>query len=716
MGIRVKITKIKIENFRLLKSFVLDLEDDLSLIIGKNNTGKTSILTALDKFLDSPDKKKITFDDFNVDFKKQLANILKGDEPICSENCYVPLGIRVRIYIVYDAKDDLSSVRQLIMGLDPDDNNIILGFDYEISYSGLVDMKNCFIDTKTKYKNDAYKFLLENQQDYFYSIKRKSIAYYDPSIYTDLNKAKISLEDVLSFNYISAKRSVTNKDNDKTLSTQTSRIYKKTSESPEQLIVVDGFKQKLRETDTDLSDIYEKMFNSLLSKVSKFGGMEQSDTAIKISSTLQHRELLDGNATVLYTHNTHELPENYNGLGYMNLISMIFEIEVLMTEFKRSSKEKPAAINLLFIEEPEAHTHPQMQYVFIKNIKSLLKESRIREDGIEVQLQTAITTHSSHIVAECDFDDIKYLKRGLGANSVESKNLKSLKDEYTSVDPVEDVKYKQYFKFLKQYLTLNRAELFFADKAIFIEGDTERLLLPAMMKKIDQEYLGNLDIPLLSQNISIVEVGAHSQTFEKFIDFIDVKLLIVTDIDSYYEENSLKEDGTPDTKKNGNPKTKDVACTPDNPKAQKTSNQSLLFFYNKKRGDLSYFVQLSPKNKALSKKSGEWQPDANGALFLAFQTKEDGYYGRSFEDAFFSINKSLLGQDADAYPSLTKMWFDKYVKDEIDAFDFAEKAVNSKPSLAIEILLNSNSTNGKEFSNWKIPSYIKEGLEWLRKN
>jgi putative ATP-dependent endonuclease of OLD family len=69
----------------------------------------------------------------------------------------------------------------------------------------------------------------------------------------------------------------------------------------------------------------------------------------------------------------HSLPENYNGLGYMNLISMIFEIKILLHEFEKTPEEAPSDINLLFIEEPEVHTHPQMQCVFIKNIKTLLK-------------------------------------------------------------------------------------------------------------------------------------------------------------------------------------------------------------------------------------------------------------------------------------------------------------------------------------------------------
>ncbi len=47
----MKVFKIKVENYRLLKKFSIDLEDELSLVIGKNNTGKTSILTILDKFL-----------------------------------------------------------------------------------------------------------------------------------------------------------------------------------------------------------------------------------------------------------------------------------------------------------------------------------------------------------------------------------------------------------------------------------------------------------------------------------------------------------------------------------------------------------------------------------------------------------------------------------------------------------------------------------------
>ena len=52
-----------------------------------------------------------------------------------------------------------------------------------------------------------------------------------------------------------------------------------------------------------------------------------------------------------------------------------------------------------------------------------------------------------------------------------------------------------------------------------------------------------------------------------------------------------------------------------------------------------------------------------------------------------------------------------------DMYAWAEKCVAKKPSLAMEILMNSeDDADGKEFANWNTPSYIKEGLVWLRDN
>ncbi|SFT02378.1 AAA ATPase domain-containing protein [Zhouia amylolytica] len=74
----MKIQKIKIENYRLLKIFSIDLEEIMTLVIGKNNTEKTSLLTIVNSFLNGSDKSRFSFDDFNIDFKNELRVLIES--------------------------------------------------------------------------------------------------------------------------------------------------------------------------------------------------------------------------------------------------------------------------------------------------------------------------------------------------------------------------------------------------------------------------------------------------------------------------------------------------------------------------------------------------------------------------------------------------------------------------------------------------------------
>ena len=108
------------------------------------------------------------------------------------------------------------------------------------------------------------------------------------------------------------------------------------------------------------------IFQKVTRDVEKFS---YDGAKIYITSNFKEVNLLKENTSVVYDENGSFLPEEYNGLGYLNLFSIIFELHIIFDEFKKSySTTEPSDINLLFIEEPEAHTHPQMQYVFIKNI------------------------------------------------------------------------------------------------------------------------------------------------------------------------------------------------------------------------------------------------------------------------------------------------------------------------------------------------------------
>jgi len=317
-----------------------------------------------------------------------------------------------------------------------------------------------------------------------------------------------------------------------------------------------------------------------------------------------------------------------------------------------------------------------MQYVFINNIKNILTMAAKGEDGKAFNLQSIVTTHSSHITAESTFDDIKYFTKLSGSNCVIAKNLKDLAKIYGTET-------KQY-DFLKQYLNISRAELFFADKAVLIEGDTERILLPTLMKKLDGEDKNGL--PLLSQNISVVEVGAHAQTFEKFIEFIGLKALIITDLDSVGDDNK--------------------ACRVKDGKSY--SNSALSFFFDS--ATLDDLKKRTIKEKAFKKDKAKWICSEAGNICLVYQTDEGGYNGRSFEDAFISINRKFIEDDIADFKGLKNR---EYFKDKAkDSYELAQDCISKKTHFALDILFHSN----EKFNNWSIPAYIKEGLLWLKQN
>lgn len=698
----MRIFKIEVTNYRLLKNFSVDLEDELSLIIGKNNTGKTSILSVLEKFLNQSERNKFQFDDFNIVFKHELRTLVTEGDNI-PEADYATRRIDLKLYIDYNETDNLSNVSRVMMDLDPDNNVVVLGFEYALSYVKYRLLRKDFSEFAAKeaakqQENEAYEPLgcfdfLKRNLDTYFQLYRKSFEYNmetasaNEANFIDLIREEIGIKDILNFKYISAKREVTNKEYDKTLSGQTSRIYKKTEANDEQTLAIETFKDTLSDTDKSLSRVYSELFSEVISKVSNFGGIKLNDSEIEVISTLQHRELLEGNTTVVYRHDAeNQLPENYNGLGYMNLISMIFEIEILIHEFKRERDKLPADINLLFIEEPEAHTHPQMQYVFIKNIKNLLRAGVVRNDGVARKLQYVITTHSSHIVADSDFDDIKYLRKESNDGAI-AKNLKDLRKEY------EEHELGQY-QFLKQYLTISRAEIFFADKAVLIEGDTERILIPTIMRKIDLEEKARFEaieetdpyLPLLSQNISVIEVGAYCQIFERFIHFLGTKSLLITDLDAVNAEGEKC------------PVADGVSY----------SNSALSFFFGTATlANLQAFVLA---DKTFNKTGGAWSVAADGRLCILYQMTENGYNARSFEDAFIHINRPFLIAHKDECRGLKN----RALLDEADngAYMLAASCILKKTHFALDIIYNSNA----DLSNWEIPAYIKSGLLWLKQD
>ena len=174
------LNKITVQNFRLLKDFSVDLEQELSLIIGKNNSGKTSLLYLLDKIFHWRDKGgSIHIDDFNLDYKKSLVDMLTKDEDI-NEDDYQEDGIRLRLYIKYNDEDDLSNVGLIMMDLDENNYYVVLGYDYVLPYDAYCRLREKAKANATKHGTEIceeVENLLDKSIANYFVLRRKSVAY-----------------------------------------------------------------------------------------------------------------------------------------------------------------------------------------------------------------------------------------------------------------------------------------------------------------------------------------------------------------------------------------------------------------------------------------------------------------------------------------------------------------------------------------------------------
>lgn len=611
----MEIKKIYIQHYRLLNDFSLELKNDLSLIVGKNNCGKTSVLSVLEKIFNKNSNRNLVWEDINLNHRREIFENIKRVSDIPDSELSSILGINLQIWIQYSESDSYQNIQRFMMDLNPENNFIILEFSYIIPTQKLREISSLtcdFADDFSKFES----FMKKNMNKFFeiqiYSRGYNPITQEMTEEKSDLHEMK-DVHKIIKVRGISASREVSNKENNHSLSKTSNQFYKLNNGEDIDSNANNLLQSAILKADETLTKAYsgddsnEGIFTPVFERVKRFGGHD-SEAELAIYSSLSEKDILSNNTTLYYRHDDSLLPETYNGLGYLNLYGIIFEIETLMADIKND----PADINLIYIEEPESHTHPQLQYIFIKNIKDLLKEhnDELKKSWDIGCIQTLITTHSSHIVSDCNFDDLIYFKRDAG--TVISKAFNSLKEEYG-----ED---QLGFKFVKQYLTLNSSELFFADKVICIEGDTERILLPRMMQKVDISNSLNQNsmiMPLLSQNISIIETGAHSQVFRKLFDFLGIKVLIITDIDPA----------------NKNENNRLTSCSAED--ATSTTNTSIKSFFDISGDEIFSMV---------AQKSFAEKITSDNRIRIAYQIPEDesSYQPASFEDAFISLNKQFI--------------------------------------------------------------------------
>ena len=338
-------------------------------------------------------------------------------------------------------------------------------------------------------------------------------------------------------------------------------------------------------------------------------------------------------------------------MGYKNLI----KIEFLLAAFAKDiEKRGVACIPLLFIEEPESHMHPQMQTAFSKYLEKFLGKLST------VQIQTFLTSHSAHIANTMEFAKVRYAQKS--NSGVIYKNLNTFAQ--ANSDNVD---------FIRKYLTLTKCDLFFADKAILVEGASERLLLPDMIEKCETDgVFSSCKYPLSAQYYALIEIGgAYAHKFIPFIDFLGVPCLILTDLDSVADRKG----------KGGKTVKKSVVVS----QGETTSNETIKWWIRRNKGlpeDDTSKVDLS---EILAMTSGD---KTRGKCHIEFQTTENGLCGHSLEEAIRNVNRKHYDDLGDSISE--------------EDLEFTGK---SKTDFALDLIC--------ECADYCVPAYIKSGLAWL---
>ena len=162
--------EIVVENFRLLKNFKLELKDELSLIIGKNNCGKTSVLIILDKMLNSSE---IVWEDINLVKQKELYKEINEFNETIEEGDKFLEAIKLQLYIEYNDTDSYENIQNFIMDLEPENNIILLEFISLINIENIFDLKNIIREREIKDFSDFARYMSKNFTKYF-KIKKYS--------------------------------------------------------------------------------------------------------------------------------------------------------------------------------------------------------------------------------------------------------------------------------------------------------------------------------------------------------------------------------------------------------------------------------------------------------------------------------------------------------------------------------------------------------------
>lgn len=382
------------------------------------------------------------------------------------------------------------------------------------------------------------------------------------------------------------------------------------------------------------------------------------------------------------------LPETANGLGYQNLISMIFRLMSFRDGWLRKAKAEKTEegkefepIHLVLIEEPEAHLHVQVQQVFVRYAYNVLRNDADLGDNPELTTHLLVSSHSSHVAHELPYSCLRYFRRlqaGMLNVSIPVSTVASLEEAFgSSVDT---------HHFVARYLRAQHADIFFADAVILVEGAAERMVLPhfirAHFKTLDRCYVTLLDIG-----------GSHAHRLLPLINALGMLTLVITDLDAVFQGA-----GTAVARGEG----------------QTTSNPTLRRWMSVKNENATIDALL-----ALDDGKKVFEGDTLFSVRIAYQTPvtftlpktgavAEGFPG-TFEDALVMANPISFAKCKGK--GLARR-FAQVLQKSDDAAGVGEACFDAlKSGDKAEFALTVLGMEG--FSTLTVPDYIHAGLAWL---
>lgn len=695
----MRISSVYIDGYRRFKAQQIHFENGATVLAGANNSGKTSLIDLLRVVLGG--EGAFRADDFGASDRYEWFSTLVG-AAIEGEESYKSLlesddfgkkapSIEVRIEVKYNPDvDDIRQFADYLMDLDEEKTSFYFQYLFcakpDKLIAGCADLYDAICKAIKKSEWTSLKgvdvgsseFLaLQTKVDAVLIACSKSEAFFaDETFSNTLPMDSVpSFSRLFNFKAVKASRALddTNEDKSGGLNHRLIEVAKEDegwsgllSQLPDQ--VLDAIQAlKIRELTTDEA---LKSLNTVIDSISSTNGARQSDLFLDFHITEEHAVQMIARAMqTRYLGGGVPLGEASQGLGYSNLIYLHLEAESFIRSV--SSEENGFLVNILVLEEPESHMHPQMQNAFIKHLFS-------RVTGV-IEFQALVTTHSSEIIRSSAIEQLRVLKTE--ENNCRVVDLRKFHTDHVAGKSEET---QRLYSFL---YAINFSDVLFADKVIMYEGDTERMYIQALIKE-REDLLG-----LRTQYISYVQVGgAYAHVYKPLVvDTLHLKTVIITDLD--YEKN--------------------VETTNFTELAPLTAtNATLNEFFGKEEPGKKTKPTIERLLEKISNETGvALLPDAEPAA-IAFQSSREGY-ARTFEEAILAM---LL--ETEVWESRAKEEWVTFREKSGLVFSIPRK--NPAPTIRQVVSSTSNQKTDFMYSLLlrpelmeKVPPYILCALKWL---